>query len=63
MRSQASRSGRRNVSESLYAFVVCSQVRPYLFVLAAAVDSGQEKKEKVASEDTATMMSSGVSQK
>ena len=43
-RSQASYSGRRNVCESIYAFGVCSQVRSYLFVLTAAVDSGQEKK-------------------
>ena len=51
LRSQASYSGRRNVCPSIYAFVVCSQVRPYLFVLTAAVDSGQEKKKKVASEE------------
>ena len=44
LRSQASYSGRRNVYPSIYAFVVCSQVRSYLFVLTAAVDSGQEKK-------------------
>ena len=46
MRSQASRSRRRNVCESLYAFVVCSQVCPYFIVLTAAVDSGQEKKKR-----------------
>ena len=46
LRSQASRSGRRNVCESLYAFVVCSQVCPYFIVLTAAVDSGQEKKKE-----------------
>ena len=63
LRSQASYSGRRNVCPSIYAFVVCSQVRSYLFVLTAAVGSGQEKKKKVASEDTATRMSSCVSQK
>ena len=51
LRSQASRSGRRNVCESIYAFGVCSQVRSYLFVLTAAVDRGQEKKKKVASEE------------
>ena len=51
LRSQASRSGRRNVCESIYAFVVCSQVRLYLFVLTTTVDSGQEKKKKVASEE------------
>ena len=51
LRSQASYSGRRNVCPSIYAFVVCSQVRPYLFVLTAAVDRGQEKKKKVASEE------------
>ena len=44
LRSQASYSGRRNVCPSLYAFVVCSQIRSYLFVLMAEVDSGQEKK-------------------
>ena len=63
LRSQASYSGRRNVFPSLYAFVVCSQIRSYLFVLTAEVDSGQETKKKVASEDTATEMSSCVSQK
>ena len=51
LRSQASRSGRRDVCESIYAFVVCSQVRLYLFVLTTTVDSGQEKKKKVASEE------------
>ena len=51
LRSQPSRSGRRNVCESIYAFVVCSQVRLYLFVLTTTVDSGQEKKKKVASEE------------
>ena len=51
LRSQASYSGRRNVCPSIYAFVVSEQVRPYLFVLTAAVDSGQEKKKKVASEE------------
>ena len=51
LRSQASRSGRRNICESIYAFVVCSQIRPYLFGLTAAVDRGQEKKKKVASEE------------
>ena len=51
MRSQASRSGRWNVCESLYAFVVCAQIRTYLFVLTAEVDSGQEKKKKIASEE------------
>ena len=40
-----------NVCESIYAFGVCSQVRSYLFVLTAAVGSGQEKKKKVASEE------------
>ena len=50
-RSQPSYSGRRNVCPSLYAFGVCSQVRPYLFVLTAAVDRGQEKKKKIASEE------------
>ena len=51
LRSQASRSGRRNVCESIYALIVCSQVRPYLFVLTTAVDSGQGGKKKVASEE------------
>ena len=51
LRSQASCSGRRNVCPSIYAFGVCSQVRSYLFVLTAAVDKGQEKKKKVASEE------------
>ena len=51
LRSQASYSGRRNVCPRIYAFAVCYQVRPYLFVLTAAVDSGQEKKKKVASEE------------
>ena len=51
LRSQASYSGRRNVCPSIYAFVVRSQVCPYLFVLTAAVDSGQEKTKKVASEE------------
>ena len=51
LRSQASYSGRRNVCQSIYAFVVRSQVCPYLFVLTAAVDSGQEKTKKVASEE------------
>ena len=46
LRSQPSRSGRRNVCPSLYVFVVCYQVRSYLFVLTAAVDSSQEKKKK-----------------
>ena len=63
LRSQASYSGRRNVCPSIYAFVVCSQVRPYLFVLTAAVDSGQEKKKKSRAKNTATRMSSCVSQK
>ena len=51
LRSQASRSGRRNVCQSIYALIVCSQVRPYLFVLTTTVDSGQEKKKKFASEE------------
>ena len=51
LRSQPSYSGRRNVCPSLYVFVVCYQVRSYLFVLTAAVDRGQEKKKKIASEE------------
>ena len=51
LRSQASYSSRRNVCPSINRLVVCSQVRPYLFVLTAAVDSGQVKKKKVASEE------------
>ena len=51
LRSQASRSGRRNVCESIYALIVCSQVRPYLFVLTTTVDSGQDFKKKGASEE------------
>ena len=51
LRSQASYCGRRNVYPSIYVFAVCYQVRSYLFVLTAAVDSGQEKKKKVASEE------------
>ena len=51
LRSQASYSSRWNVCPSIYVFAVCYQVRSYLFVLTAAVDSGQEKKKKVASEE------------
>ena len=46
LRSQASRSGRRNVYESIYAFGVCSQVRSYLFVLTAEVEVVSKKKKK-----------------
>ena len=46
LRSQASFSGRRNVCPSLYAFAVCSQVHPYLFVLTAEVDSSQSREKK-----------------
>ena len=46
LRSQASYCGRRNVYPSIYVFAVCYQVRSYLFVLTAAVDSGQEEKKK-----------------
>ena len=50
LRSQASYSGRRNVCPSLYAFVVCSQIRSYLFVLTAEVDSGQQQQQKKSRE-------------
>ena len=46
LRSQASYSSRRNVCPSIYAFVVCSQVRSYLFVLTAEEDRDQEEKKK-----------------
>ena len=51
LRSQPSRSGRRNVCESIYAFAVCYQVRSYLFVLTAEVEVVRKKKKKVASEE------------
>ena len=44
LRSQASRSGRQNVCESLYAFAVCSQVCPYFIVLTAEVEVVSKKK-------------------
>ena len=63
LRSQASYSGRRNVSVRTWEHTTNPYMLPYFIVLTAEVDSGQGRKKKVASEDTATMMSSGVSQK